>query len=175
MKIRDKLNSNPYRKPEKIASTAERIQYLLSERGMKQSDLARATGISRGAISNYATGRYEPKSDIVQKLAEALDCSEMWLWGYDVPMERESVVYVDEENLYELELLDKFRSLTNDEQIYASENLHELVRSPEDEEISHHEQTLTEGEQMMLELFRQIPEDRQHVALDLLRAALKMQ
>ena len=37
------------------------------------------------------------------------------------------------------------------------------------------ENKLTEGEQMMLELFRQIPEDRQHVALDLLRAALKMQ
>lgn len=37
------------------------------------------------------------------------------------------------------------------------------------------EQNLTEGEQLMLELFRKIPEDRQAAALDLLRAALKMQ
>jgi transcriptional regulator with XRE-family HTH domain len=37
------------------------------------------------------------------------------------------------------------------------------------------EQTLTEGEQMVLELFRKIPEDRQAEALDLLRVALRMQ
>ena len=37
------------------------------------------------------------------------------------------------------------------------------------------EPELTEGEQLMLELFRKIPEDRQAAALELLRAALKMQ
>jgi transcriptional regulator with XRE-family HTH domain len=37
------------------------------------------------------------------------------------------------------------------------------------------EPQLTEGEKLMLELFRRIPEDRQQAALDLLRAALKMQ
>lgn len=37
------------------------------------------------------------------------------------------------------------------------------------------EPTLTEGEQMVLELFRKIPEDRQAEALDLLRVALRMQ
>lgn len=34
---------------------------------------------------------------------------------------------------------------------------------------------LTDGEKLMLELFRRIPEDRQSAALELLRAALKMQ
>ena len=34
---------------------------------------------------------------------------------------------------------------------------------------------LTEGEQLMLELFRKIPEDRQAAALELLKAALKLQ
>ena len=33
---------------------------------------------------------------------------------------------------------------------------------------------LTEGERLMLELFRKIPEDRQQAALELLRAVLKM-
>jgi transcriptional regulator with XRE-family HTH domain len=37
------------------------------------------------------------------------------------------------------------------------------------------EPQLTEGEKMMLELFRKIPVDRQPEALDLLRVALKMQ
>ena len=34
---------------------------------------------------------------------------------------------------------------------------------------------LTEGEELMLELFRKIPEDRQAAALELLKAALKLQ
>ena len=47
--------------------------------------------------------------------------------------------------------------------------------SEETEKISPEEPTLTEGEKMVLELFRKIPEDRQNEALDLLRVALRMQ
>ena len=36
-------------------------------------------------------------------------------------------------------------------------------------------QTLTEGEMMLLELFRQIPEDAQRMYLEVLRASLKSQ
>ena len=42
-------------------------------------------------------------------------------------------------------------------------------------ESSPNELSLTEGEALMLTLFRQIPEDRQPEALDLLRIALKIQ
>lgn len=42
-------------------------------------------------------------------------------------------------------------------------------------EVPPSEPSLTEGEELMLELFRQIPKDRQPEALDLLRVALKMQ
>ena len=45
----------------------------------------------------------------------------------------------------------------------------------EEKKDSPSEPSLTEGEKMMLELFRRIPEDRQAAALELLRAALKMQ
>ena len=45
----------------------------------------------------------------------------------------------------------------------------------EDKESSPREQELTEGEELMLQLFRQIPEDKQAAALEMLRAALKMQ
>ena len=45
----------------------------------------------------------------------------------------------------------------------------------EEKENSPSEPELTEGEQLMLKLFRQIPEDRQAEALELLRVALKMQ
>jgi transcriptional regulator with XRE-family HTH domain len=49
------------------------------------------------------------------------------------------------------------------------------VPMEKERKISPSETELTEGEQLMLELFRKIPEDRQAAALELLRAALKMQ
>lgn len=42
----------------------------------------------------------------------------------------------------------------------------------EDKKISPHEEDLTEGEMVMLELFRQIPVDQQPVVLAMIRAAL---
>ena len=45
----------------------------------------------------------------------------------------------------------------------------------DEKENSPSEPQLTEGEQLMLELFRKIPVDRQPEAIDLLRVALKMQ
>ena len=45
----------------------------------------------------------------------------------------------------------------------------------EEKKSSPSEPELTEGEQLMLQLFRQIPKDRQPEALELLRVALKMQ
>jgi transcriptional regulator with XRE-family HTH domain len=51
----------------------------------------------------------------------------------------------------------------------------EYLMGWEEKKNSPSEPQLTEGEQLMLELFRKIPEDRQPAALELLRAALKMQ
>lgn len=113
------------------ATTSQRLIEAMNATQMKQADLARATGLSKGGISNYVMGRYEPKSDIISKLAKALNCSEMWLMGYDVPMERQQ-------------------------------------NTPG-------ELKLTEGEKMLLDLFRQIPEDAQKMYLEVLRASLKNQ
>jgi transcriptional regulator with XRE-family HTH domain len=75
-------------KNEKVATTASRIKEAMRAAGKKQADLMRETGLDRSAISNYVAGRYEPKQKAINKLAIALDVSEMWLWGYDVPMTR---------------------------------------------------------------------------------------
>lgn len=42
----------------------------------------------------------------------------------------------------------------------------------QDKKISPHDPTLTEGEKLVLELFRQIPEDQQPMVLAMIRAAL---
>jgi len=73
---------------ERIDTTANRLKIAMSNTGKKQIDLVREIGIDRGSMSHYVHGRYEPKQDVVFALAKALDVSEMWLWGYDCPMER---------------------------------------------------------------------------------------
>ena len=73
---------------ERVATTSERLQEAMQARGKKQVDLVRETGLERGAISRYVAGKYEPKQTAINKLAVALNVSEMWLWGYDVPMSR---------------------------------------------------------------------------------------
>ncbi len=69
-------------------STSERLKDAMRDAGKTQADLARESGVDRGAISSYLSGKYEPKQNAINKLAIALDVSEMWLWGYDVPKER---------------------------------------------------------------------------------------
>ncbi len=65
-----------------------RIEEALRIRGMKQVELAEKTGISRGTINNWLKNKYQPKQKALYTLAKALGVSEMWLAGYDVPMER---------------------------------------------------------------------------------------
>ena len=167
MKIQDKLPSGSHRKPAKVATTAERLQKILLERNMKQADLARATGISKGAISNYVLGRYAPKSDIIQKLANALNCSERWLSGYDVPMKKSLNPFDDSENPYELEIRDVFDELDLDSQIYVANWVKAFAKNPAKMKASPSELQLTEGEKMMIDIFRLIPEDQQKVYLEM--------
>lgn len=76
------------KKSSRKATTAERILEAMQDAKKKQVDLVRETGIERSAISRYLKGEYEPKQAAVNKLAKALNVSEMWLWGYDVPKTR---------------------------------------------------------------------------------------
>lgn len=79
------MSTNNYNK---VASTADRLREAMTDAGKTQADLMRETGLDRGAISSYLKGKYEPKQIAVSKMARALDVSEMWLWGYDVPKQR---------------------------------------------------------------------------------------
>lgn len=73
---------------DRLALTKERIREAMKAAGKKQADLVRETGLNRGTISRYLSGEVEPRQDATHKIAVALNVSEMWLWGYDVPKER---------------------------------------------------------------------------------------
>ena len=68
----------------------ERIKEALIARDMTASDLARKSGLNKGAISKYLKGDVIPKQTAIGQMAEALRVSPSWLMGYDVPMESQS-------------------------------------------------------------------------------------
>lgn len=65
-----------------------RIKEALALRGMKQVELAERSGINHQKINPWINQRWQPKQDSLYKMAKVLDVSELWLAGYDVPMER---------------------------------------------------------------------------------------
>ena len=72
----------------RIESCNKRLSKALDIRNMKQSELCRLTEIPKSAMSQYVSGAFEPKQDRVYLISKALNVSEAWLMGYDVPMER---------------------------------------------------------------------------------------
>lgn len=53
----------------------EIYQRLLDEKGLKNADVARATGISNMTLSDWKRGKSVPKSDKMRKIAEYLNVS----------------------------------------------------------------------------------------------------
>lgn len=70
------------------ATFSERLNSIIKEKKIRQVDLCRKTGIGKSAMSQYLRGSFEPKQQKLYALAAALDVSEAWLMGYDVPKER---------------------------------------------------------------------------------------
>lgn len=70
------------------AEIKDRLKEALEMRGMRAVDLVEATGVPKSAISFYLAGKSQPKADRLYIIAQALDISEAWLLGYDVPMRR---------------------------------------------------------------------------------------
>lgn len=73
---------------ERLEDFKVRLAAALSLRGLRAADLCERTGIPKGAVSYYLSGKSKPKSDRLYEIARALSVSEAWLLGYDVPMER---------------------------------------------------------------------------------------
>lgn len=132
------------------SSTSERMKIALKMSNMKQVELSRLTGIDKGSISNYLYGKYEPKSDAINKMATALNVSEMWLWGYDVPMERDKKSSPNE------------LQLTEGERVWL-QLYHQLSNETRDVLVN------------MAEAFESLPADRQRFLLDAVRVVFDNQ
>ena len=71
-----------------IDTFANRLNTAMRIKNIKATELSEKTGIAKSSLSEYINGKYEAKQDGVYLLANALNVSEAWLMGLDVPMER---------------------------------------------------------------------------------------
>lgn len=98
-----------------------RIKKALKLKDMRQSELCKLANIPKSSLSQYLSGDFEPKQDRIYLISKALNVSEAWLMGFDVPMERQEVKNSspsEEANLSEGErsLLELFRLVPEDQQ-----------------------------------------------------------
>lgn len=94
------------------STTSARLKTALSVLGLRQSELVQRCQpyckkynikMGKNDISQYVNGKVLPKQDKLVVLAEALGVNEVWLMGYDVPM-NEEIQEIDETGF--LEMLD---------------------------------------------------------------------
>ena len=91
----------------KVATTSQRLNQIISERHIRQIDIIESAKpfsekygvkLNKNDLSQYVNGKNEPGQEKLTILGLALNVSEAWLMGYDVPMERTSA---SSENLTE--------------------------------------------------------------------------
>lgn len=69
----------------------ERLIEAMQIRNIKAAELSKKANLSKAQISQYVNGVYEAKQEALYKLSTALNVSEAWLMGRDVPMQRVSI------------------------------------------------------------------------------------
>lgn len=66
-----------------------RLKKAMDFKNFKQVDLVNKTGLDKTLINKYLAGIMKARQDKLTTLADALNVNEVWLMGYDVPMQRE--------------------------------------------------------------------------------------
>lgn len=72
-----------------------RLKKAMDLNNMKQVDLVNKTGLDKTLINKYLAGLMKAKQDKLTILADTLNVNEVWLMGYDIPMEKEYVIKND--------------------------------------------------------------------------------
>ena len=92
----------------------KRIKQMMQIRDITQADLARITGIRATSISDYLSGKYQPKQDKIALIADALSVNPGWLMGYDEPKKPISSSIVEKKE--NRDLLAHYQKLSEHEQ-----------------------------------------------------------
>lgn len=141
-----------------LTTVSERIKKGMEIRNIKQAELAGMTGISKGALSSYLSGRYVPKQNNIYLIAEALHVNAAWLMGHDAPMEHSKAAknitdyYYEKLNAVNKANADKYIKNLYDMQSMQAENelllnaAHERTDIPVTDEMRAHDNDIMNDE-----------------------------
>lgn len=133
--------------------------------GLSQEDLAKSIGSTKQAIYKYESGIVSNiPMDKVETIATRLGVTPAYLTGWDDSAD----TGYDEENPHELKLLTAFDKLDTDDQALIAQAVEDYKNSPD-------QLVLTEREKKLIYLLRQIPEQNQEMAFEMVRAAVNTQ
>lgn len=101
------------------SETSQKLKSIMEDKNLRQIDVINMCKpicnkygippITSALLSQYLSGKCEPMQTRLTVLAQALDVSEAWLMGYDVPMER------DANNDEEVELLNAIEGMSEND------------------------------------------------------------
>lgn len=62
-----------------LKNIAKRIKELMEKKGLKQVDIVKAIGISKGSVSKWLSGKAKPSGEYLLRLSEVLKTTEYWI------------------------------------------------------------------------------------------------
>lgn len=120
----------------KTHTTADRLKQLMSTRDLKQADIVRAVEpfckkynikLGKSILSQYVSGKTEPGQEKLTILGLALNVSEAWLMGYDVPMERSITPTAINSDGRKAEYIELFDMLNEEQQAFIIASIKGLL------------------------------------------------
>lgn len=145
-----------------IKGMAQKIKELRQERGLTLEQVANVVGVGKSTVRKWETGMIaNMRRDKIAALAQALGTTPAYLMGWEDE---------DEENPHELKLVTAFDKLSVDDQIIVSNWVEDYEKNPAPPIT-----TLSEAEQALINLFRQVPEENRAMVLEKILVALGTQ
>ncbi|WP_201525870.1 XRE family transcriptional regulator [Psychrobacter frigidicola] len=68
-----------------LSQIASRIRESMEEQGLKQVDIVKTTGVSKGSVSKWLSARAKPSGESLLRLSQVLGESEYWLLNGEYP------------------------------------------------------------------------------------------
>ena len=108
-------------------TTAQRLKQIMDARNLRQVDILHAaepfckkhgTKLNKNDLSQYVSGKVEPGQDKLTILGLALGVSEVWLMGYDVPIERSVTPTAEPGDGRIAEYVELFNLLSSEQQAF---------------------------------------------------------
>lgn len=121
-------------------NTAIRLKKIMDDRGLRQIDILNLTKpycekydvkMNKSDLSQYCSGKTEPNQEKLFVLGKALNVSEAWLMGFDVPMNNECSSTEIISNKNELKIIEYYNQLNDIGKREATKRVEELTYLPQ--------------------------------------------